>query len=58
MFLTKEESAQSALYMKQISIVTQFVLGYYNFWIDTILAMLVPLTVLFNRSLFYEEPLD
>ena len=42
-FLPRDETANVARQYRNVSVATQFMMGYFNFWSDTILAMLVPM---------------
>ena len=42
-FIPREETPSVARQHRNISIATQYVMAYFNFWSDTILAMLVPM---------------
>ena len=58
MFLPLDISAEILNLLKLVSLVTQFVVGYFNFWVDTLLVMLVPVMNLTSRYLFFDDPID
>ena len=58
MFLPLDISAEILNLLKLVSLVTQFMVGYFNFWVDTLLVMLVPVMNLASRNLFHNEPIE